>query len=341
MIDAAQQWAQSCLVADGSVFTATQIWTPANLAEVRRAFIDRPDESGEDFMAKLRGQMSDATNGGRRLMAEMLWVSFLFQSNVLPETKRGAIREVWESGGEQLPDHPMRSTRVLAGIGSAGQGYDAYRWKELAYLVNFAEALKSRPDAQRREVLVDYDAFTDFIASVPVDGHRQLRHMLRYFSFPDRVEPMASNRARRAALAAFRNLSPKELKNWDNRQLDDALLALRRELEAAKPGSNLSFYESPLREKWLGASADIGSEGSSSMVAEDPSPATPDPSSDAAKCDRQIWCWRKKARPDSTPPASSWGTTGFTHKQAATRLVRASSAPVRTKPIPRRGIVTW
>ena len=74
--------------------------------------------------------------------------------------------------------------------------------------------------------------------------------MLRFFAFPELVERISSNNDRRNILSAFRIAQPREMAKWTDRQLDDALLALRGKLQESDPSAILDFYEAPLRERW-------------------------------------------------------------------------------------------
>lgn len=276
IIGAAQQWAQRCLVEDGSLFNQEAIWTAANLAAVRTFFVNRPDEGGDDFMTKLSNQMANAPAGAQMLMAEMLWVTLLFPSNVSPGKKRNLIAQVLNLSGARFDEmNPLLSDTVLAGVGSAGQGFNNHRWRELVFLTEFAEHLKELPTDERRGVVSNYADYLMFVGTLPDTGHRQLRHMLRYFFFPDRVERMSSSRARRNVLQAFRGLSRAEAKLLDHQQLDDELLKLRRELETQHPGKRLDFYEAPLRSRWIKAldeedsEADGADENSSAVEIDD------------------------------------------------------------------------
>ena len=117
------------------MFSEDQLWEQQHVEEVRRAFVEHPDEGEGDFITKLKGQMSSASPQAQRLMAEMLWALFLFPSNVGIITKRRQISEIWKLSGTDLSvEHPMLSDAVLAGIGSAGTGFNNYRWRELAVL---------------------------------------------------------------------------------------------------------------------------------------------------------------------------------------------------------------
>lgn len=252
IITAAETWFREAAIHDRSVFGKDPLWTPNLIKEVRQAFVERPDEGGDSFVGKLRGQLADASPDTKRLMGEMLWITLLFPTNVKAETKRALVIEIWNLGGTSLAtDHPLLSDVLLEGIGSGGQGFNNYRWKELVYLVTWIERFKLLPHADRVAVLGDYDRFLAFNATLPVQGDRQFRHMLRYFAFPDRVERMCANGERRKVLAAFRQIPDRELKKWGDRELDTAMLSLRRELEAEHPNKRLDFYEPPLRQRWL------------------------------------------------------------------------------------------
>ncbi len=233
------------------MFTERSLWTAQNFGEVRRAFVDRPDESGDTFSAKLLGQMADATPEAQLLMAEMLWAILLFPSKIRPAKKREIIASIWNLSGQPFPErHSLLADHVLSGIGSAGMGFNNHRWRELVLLVDLVEMLKGTPMDKRKMIFADYDEFLSFIESVPQDGHRQFRHMLRYFTFPARVERMSSSGDRRKLLHRIRGIPERDLAHWDHRQLDAAVLELRRELEAAHPGEIIDFYEEPLRSRW-------------------------------------------------------------------------------------------
>ncbi len=251
VINAAQQWIRNCLIADNSVLSTGLLWTPNNLAEVRGAFVDHPDEGKDDFSTKLKGQMAPASPSAQRLMAEMVWALLLFPSNIKVTTKRQQVGEIWSMSGEALgEDQLLLSDNVLAGIGSGGPGFNNHRWRELVFLITLVGDLKKRSSDERQKIMSVYEAFVDWIDQIPQAGHRQLRHMLRFFCFPDRVERMSSNRERWAVLAGFGVAPEKDLKKWSDQKLDDGLLSLRKQLEGKHPGETLDFYESPLREFW-------------------------------------------------------------------------------------------
>lgn len=250
-LDAAKKWIETCLIGDGSVLSADQLWTAELIKEVHDAFVGHPDSGTDDFMTKLRGQLKFASPSGRKLMAEMVWAYFLFPRNVGPQSKREMVSVIWALSGDPLPGGlPALADQALGGIGNAGTAYSTKRYLELEFLIALASDLKGRPVDERRAILDDYDKFTTWIATVPMNGQRQFRHMLRYLCFPDRVEPMCSTGMMRQVLEGFQVESRKALSKWSDAKLDAGLLDLRRRLEKDYPGQELSFYRSPLVERW-------------------------------------------------------------------------------------------
>jgi 5-methylcytosine-specific restriction enzyme B len=252
LLDAASGWIKRCLVEDSSLLVDDRcLWTTANADRLQSAFVERPDEGQDDFMTKLERQVADAEASAQQLMAEMMWALLLFPSNIGPEVKRAHVVRVWSWSGDRLDaSHPLLTSAVLCGVGSAGTAYNNLRWKELAYLIALTRSLKGMADDARRTVLSDYDRFMDWIDTVPRDGDRQFRHMLRYFAFPDRVERMSSNRDRISVLEGFHVAPRDQLRRWSDRQLDEALLKLRQGEEAQRPGAVLDFYDATLSPRW-------------------------------------------------------------------------------------------
>jgi hypothetical protein len=252
ILNAASVWIHTCLIEDRSLFSPDSRWTASLADEVYRAFVENPDEGPEDFITKLKGQMTRSSTAAIQLMAEMLWALLLFPSNMKPYTKRPQIEEVWALSGQLLPNnHPLLVDNVLMGIGPGGMGFAAYRFYELEYCIALVRDLKRRDPSERRSILTDYDAFFEWIESVPRSGNRQFRHMLRYFAFPDLVERISSNGDRIAILEKFGAAPARAISGWTDRQLDERLLRLRREIEGGQPGAILDFYEPPLRDRWI------------------------------------------------------------------------------------------
>src|SRR5687768_17671271 len=87
-LEAADHWIEQCLIKDGAVFSTEPTWSTAAFAEVRKAFVEKPDKGEGTFFEKLRDQLASESPRTKRLMAEMLWAARLFPSNINPSTKR-------------------------------------------------------------------------------------------------------------------------------------------------------------------------------------------------------------------------------------------------------------
>lgn len=253
--DAARHWVDRCMVEDGSALGDAKLWTREHLAELDEHFVKQPDAGSGTFYEKLKGQLKGVTPEARCLMAEVLWVLFLFPSNMRAETKRDGIRQVWSWSGESLDaTHPLLADEVLNGIGSGGMGIHNYRWHEMGYIIGFAQQLKKEIDPQTRwRPFENYDAFLEWIESVPPEGNRQFPHMIRFLLFPERVERMSSNRDRKAVLRAFRSWTKAQINKLSDRELDEELLKLRQEKSDQYGTEELDFYEPPLRSAWKDA----------------------------------------------------------------------------------------
>ena len=250
IIRAAQEWIQKSLIHDRSVFSDESLWTKELVTEVRKAFVENPDSGDNTFSQKLTEQMRPASNSAKRLMAELMWALLLFPTNVKAVTKRQQVRELWETSGEPLPDPPLLRDEVLSGIGSGGTGFNTHRWREMSFLISVTGALKSESSQRRAELLSDYGKFTEWIETLPQDGSRQFRHMLRFFCFPDRVERMCSNSERIDVLQGFKVADRAETEKWSDRQLDEALLQLRTKLQSEQPSEIIDFYDTPWLRRW-------------------------------------------------------------------------------------------
>ena len=130
---AAKLFCERCLIADGSLLGDGPLWTPENLRRLHDAFVKDPDEGDRSFTDKFRDQIAKAGEPSvARLAAEIL---------------------AW--GGATLTEGNVLEPAFLRGIGSGGQGYNARRFLEIAFLIEFALEWKQRPLASRVSALAD------------------------------------------------------------------------------------------------------------------------------------------------------------------------------------------
>src|SRR5262245_53293262 len=87
IFDAVELWKEKALINDGSVFCDQNIWTLQSINDFHKHFVENPQTGEKSFYEKLKIQITPAPVSVRKLAAEMLWVMFLFPSNINYETK--------------------------------------------------------------------------------------------------------------------------------------------------------------------------------------------------------------------------------------------------------------
>ena len=249
--DAAAVWKDHCLLADGSALSeGRNLWTYILLGELDQRFVKNLDAGEGDFLSKLKVQLSEGSPDCRQLMAESLWLTLLFPSNVGAAKKRENVSEIWSWSGEDLnATHPLLEDAVLEGIGSAGTAYNTHRWRELVFLIGALRDFKARDASDREQIASDPWAFSGWLSGLPEARHRQLIHILPHLLFPDTFERISSEGDKRLILAGFSDTPEKEIRKWSTVEIDRALLELRRRLEQ-EHGADIDFYQEEFESQW-------------------------------------------------------------------------------------------
>jgi hypothetical protein len=252
VLHVAELWKRRCLLENGSLLLEGRLlWTEPLLDELNQHFVQNPDEGNDSFIEKLERQLKGTSPAACQLMAEMLWALMLFQCNMLPETKRQAVRAAWGWSGEQLAaDNPLLSDAVLVGIGSPGTAFNTHRWRELTYFIKLTQAFKLEDRRTREALLSDPWEFSKWMEAIPREGYRQFRHILRYLCFPEHFEPSTNSSDKCAIVAAFTDAPLAELKKLGDEDIDRRLLQVRRALEAERGSSAIDFYADDLKGRW-------------------------------------------------------------------------------------------
>ena len=247
---AAEHWRETALLRDGSVFSERQLWTLDGMESLQTHFINNPDEGQGTYWEKLHDQLQATPPDVRQLAAEMNWLMLLCPSNIKADSKRQTIRKTWEWSNEQLPDSANQwlDDSILTGIGSAGAGYNNYRWRELSYCINFCLAFKRLSLEDRAEILQDGWRFGEWLQAIAESESRQLRHMLVYLLFPDTFERIFSGGERDSVVLAFGGGARGA--RMSSLATDKALLRIREELELEYGTRDLDFYCAPLSDRW-------------------------------------------------------------------------------------------
>ena len=227
-----------------------KLWTNALLDELDQRFVKNLDEGEGDFFSKLKAQLSQGSRDCRQLMAESLWLSLLFPSNISAAKKRENVREVWSWSGEDLDQtHHLLNDAVLKGIGSGGVAFNTYRWRELVFLIGALREFKRQEANVHREILKDPWAFSEWLGGLTEARQRQLIHILPHLLFPDSFERISSEGDKRQILAGFSNTAEKEIRKWSTGKIDRDLLELRHRLEK-EHGTDIDFYQEEFKSQW-------------------------------------------------------------------------------------------
>lgn len=264
--EAAQTWRDKCLAGDGSLFGTEQLWTLQNLSELKRLYVDRPDDSKRSFMDKLKDQLADGSPEAKRLAAELFWPMLLFSASQKPPTKIIKMRLVWQWSGAVFPeDIEALDSSLLTGIGSTGPAFQNQFWREYAYAIQLFLAIKSKPQAERMVLLSDGWSFAAFMDGLDESHGRQLYHMLAHLLFPDRFERMASRTHKALIIAHFGNAP--SVTGWRDRlDTDKALRDVRAKL-GPDYGKDFDYYGTKaLRDAWYPVSDDAVDPESGSLV---------------------------------------------------------------------------
>jgi 5-methylcytosine-specific restriction protein B len=254
---AVELWRDKCLLEDGAVLSNDdEIWTPQFFDELDRNFIQNPDEGSDKFYVKLKRQLANGSDESKRLMAEVDWILMLFSSNILPETKRRNVGEVWSwSGGTLDSGSPMLTDDALSGLGSSGMGYNTNKWREIAFAILSFAALKSKSHNERKALLEDPWAFASWLDEQPDPGNRQFRHILLHLVFPDSFERISTSSDKLAILNAYDGTSMKDLRKLGAVKIDEALKDLRGRMKN-ESGEVIDFYLDDIKAVWKRSAVD-------------------------------------------------------------------------------------
>ena len=254
IVKAAEQWKQRCLLDGGSLFGEERLWTREHFEELKKDFVERPDEGNRSFEEKLRDQLADTTPQAKRLWAEITWVYWLMVRSVKGVTKLDKIRGIWEWSGVALPDNHWALGDVLdEGTATPGPAYLIQQWREFAFIVTLMLAWVDLPRADRESLLSDPWHLSSWVDAQMGDQRRQFRHALLFLLCPDEFEPTMATVHKKKMVNGFREKigTALDVERLNLTGLDKAVLEARRRLEGDHPGEEIDFYDSQFRGVWL------------------------------------------------------------------------------------------
>ncbi len=250
-LEAAEHWRKNALLADGSIFSDESIWKLEHLEALDKYVIQHYDDSDRSFLEKFADQLAPAVLEVKQLAAEILWIKFLCPSNISTAKKKEVVKAIWDWSGKPFPDDsPWLRDDVLAGVGSAGTGYNTNRWREFVFVVRVMIALKQLALPEREELLKDGWSLAKWLEQIPECDSRQFRHMMLFLLFPDDFERIFGGSDRRRIVAAFTGKSDAQVNTLSALEVDRELETIRKEQEQTYGVAEMDFYVPPLRDLW-------------------------------------------------------------------------------------------
>jgi hypothetical protein len=200
---------ERCLGGDVSLFGEMQSSTLANGQQLIEHFVQNPDQSADDFLTKLKGQIGSLEPGVVQLAAELLYVHLLIAdaSTITGAKKREIVSRVlkFSSGTSDVPDALGKT--LEAGLVSPGQAFLTNRWRQFGYLIEVVTALKALPKEERARVLTDPVAYIAAVGAVPRQGAVIQSSALEHLLFPDTFPSVVSREHRAQMLRTWPELA--------------------------------------------------------------------------------------------------------------------------------------
>lgn len=231
---------------DGSLLTPGKpVWSLANLDELARDYVEKPDMGGDGFFDKLKRQLADASPVAVQLFAEVLILNVLPIINVGGPLKVKQVQSVLDMSSEPvtLPSD-VEAALLGGGVFHGGQAFTSYRWAQLAYLIELARHLKSLPEERRIEALADPLIFREEVGAVPT-GQGAQRQSLFYLAFPHFFLPVVKAEHR----TALRDGLADDYLPDPSGDVDTDLAIIYSAITEAE-GGHVDLYAKPWVDRW-------------------------------------------------------------------------------------------
>ncbi|WP_232450422.1 MrcB family domain-containing protein [Burkholderia ubonensis] len=250
-MEAAIHWRDAALLGNRSVLTSQELWTTSALELLDEHFVKNPDLGDGKFLEKLEHQLAPVESSAKQLVAEMMWLLYLCPSSLTAAHKRKTVQTIWAWSGEPSPtDSRWLDEDVLAGVGSAGPGFNQNQWRELVFVINFLRRFRELSGDDQQALMEDGWAFDEWLRQVPDWEARQFRHMLLFLLFPDDFERIFGQNDRKTIVRHYSKRERRAVNRMDPVQLDRELQAIRKRLEAERGTTQLDYYVPPLKGEW-------------------------------------------------------------------------------------------
>ncbi len=238
-------WIEQALKSDGSIFTpGRQIWSAANLDELNRDFVEKPDVTKDSFIHKLEKQLKDSSDGAVQLCAEMLFLNLLITVRVKATSKLEAVQQVLNLMSEPV-DVPENLVSALdGGLCSPGPAFNSRRPIYLFQQISFMRAWKALSSAEQESLLRDPWSFKALVYKDAVTGANAQRHALCHYAHPEHFEIIVSRKHKKLIVEGFKHLLTKR---YDD--VDQAIYAIRQALQKGRD-ERIDFYGEEFHGQW-------------------------------------------------------------------------------------------
>ncbi|OJA90461.1 GTPase [Burkholderia ubonensis] len=251
ILEAAIHWRDAALLGNRSVLTSQELWTTSALELLDEHFVKNSDLGDGRFLEKLEHQLAPVESSAKQLVAEMMWLLYLCPSSLTAAHKRKTVQTIWAWSGEPSPtDSRWLDEDVLAGVGSAGPGFNQNQWRELVFVITFLRRFRELSGDNQQALMEDGWAFDEWLRQVPDWEARQFRHMLLFLLFPDDFERIFGQNDRKTIVRHYSKRERRAVNRMDPVQLDRELQAIRKRLEAERGTTQLDYYVPPLKGEW-------------------------------------------------------------------------------------------
>ena len=256
MYAAAQNWVDSALREDGSLFTPGEpIWSSQWLGELRPRFLEQPGARREnEFWPRLQKQLDGCSPEVYQLMAEALYVHYLIQ-NMKSETKLGKIVRVLKWSPSPVTMRQPLVDGLQSMLVNAGAGFGNKRISyQVGTLIESVEQWKKLESAEHDQLLDEPEAFKNFVFTRDFNSALLVnnqntgdleRHLMLHIVHPNSFEAMLGNDKKKLAEAkAFSHFF-----TYKTADVDEAIYQIRKGLEA-KFARTISFYDGEIQQHW-------------------------------------------------------------------------------------------
>lgn len=244
--EVAQLFVERGLRENESVFApGRSVWVKECFEELKRAFIDTPDETDKLFKEKLPEQMEAVSDDARLLMAEIITWQFLPLARAIG--KRAKDERVTTALNTMR--HPVQvpaeiASAFSAGVANPGRTMVNDQYWTVVLLLNLLGSWLEKDPEEQDELLMDPWAWKRFVLSIPGKNIPTQRSALLYLVHPESFINVFSAVKKQQIRDTFIG----EISGTSG-DIDRDLFAITIALQQ-KTDAHVDYYDEQYRTKW-------------------------------------------------------------------------------------------